>query len=111
LALMRLPRRRSSPRAAQHLPGDEAWLVCEERAAAGERKYHLANPTSLRALAAAIKARWVCSTCGSGETRGRTPQRRPATSALASRSAPTASRRYSPTSADVPDAVTSRLIA
>ena len=49
-------------RSGQHLPGEEAWLVCEERAA-GERKYHLANhpaDTPLRALAAAIKARWVC---------------------------------------------------
>jgi SRSO17 transposase len=47
---------------ARHLPGDEAWLVCEERAA-GERKYHLANHppgAPLRVLAAAIKARWVC---------------------------------------------------
>jgi SRSO17 transposase len=47
---------------AQHLPGDEAWLVCEERAA-GERKYHLANhpaDTPLRVLATAIKARWAC---------------------------------------------------
>jgi SRSO17 transposase len=47
---------------AQHLPGDEAWLVCEERAA-GERKVHLANhpaDTPLRALATAIKARWAC---------------------------------------------------
>jgi hypothetical protein len=47
---------------AQHLPGDEAWLVCEERAA-GERKYHLANHPAempLRALATAIKIRWVC---------------------------------------------------
>jgi SRSO17 transposase len=47
---------------AQHLPGDEAWLVCEERAA-GERKYHLANhpaDASLRVLVAAIKARWAC---------------------------------------------------
>src|SRR5215207_902692 len=47
---------------AQHLPGEEAWLVCEERAA-GERKYHLTNhpaETPLRILAATIKARWVC---------------------------------------------------
>ena len=47
---------------AQHLPGQEAWLVCEERAA-GERKYHLANHpagASFRALVATIKARWVC---------------------------------------------------
>jgi SRSO17 transposase len=47
---------------AQHLPGEAAWLVCEERAG-GERKYHLANHPAdapLRVLAAAIKARWVC---------------------------------------------------
>jgi SRSO17 transposase len=46
----------------QHLPGDEAWLVGERRAG-GERKYSLTNhapDTTLRALAAAIKARWVC---------------------------------------------------
>jgi SRSO17 transposase len=46
----------------RHLPGDEAWLVGEWRPS-GERKYHLSNlppRTSLRALAGAIKARWVC---------------------------------------------------
>jgi SRSO17 transposase len=46
----------------QHLPGEEAWLVGEHRTS-GERKYYLANlpvETKLRALAAAIKARWVC---------------------------------------------------
>ena len=46
----------------RHLPGDEVWLVGEWRSS-GERKYHLSNlppRTSLRALAAAIKARWVC---------------------------------------------------
>ena len=46
----------------RHLPGGEAWLVGEHRAS-GERKYHLSNlppGTSLRALAAAIKARWIC---------------------------------------------------
>ena len=44
------------------LPGREAWLVGEWRAS-GERKHYLANlppRTSVRALAAAIKARWVC---------------------------------------------------
>jgi SRSO17 transposase len=47
---------------AQHLPGEEAWLVGEHRAT-GERKYHLTNhpaDTPLEALAALIKARWVC---------------------------------------------------
>jgi SRSO17 transposase len=47
---------------AQHLPGDEAWLVAEQRAT-GERKYYLTNhpaDTPLEVLAALIKARWVC---------------------------------------------------
>ena len=46
----------------RHLPGAEVWLVGEWRPS-GERKYHLSNlppETSLRALVAAIKARWVC---------------------------------------------------
>jgi SRSO17 transposase len=46
----------------RHLPGAEVWLVGEWRAG-GERKHHLSNlppRTSLRALAGAIKARWVC---------------------------------------------------
>jgi len=46
----------------RHLPGEEVWLVGEWRSG-GERKYHLSNlppRTSLRALAGAIKARWVC---------------------------------------------------
>ena len=46
----------------RHLPGDEAWLVGEWRST-GERKFYLSNlppRTSLRALGAAIKARWVC---------------------------------------------------
>jgi SRSO17 transposase len=47
---------------AQHMPGEEAWLVGERRAS-GERKYYLSNLTvdaSLKTLAATIKARWVC---------------------------------------------------
>jgi SRSO17 transposase len=46
----------------RHLPGAEVWLVGEWRAS-GERKYHLSNlppRISLRGLAAAIKARWIC---------------------------------------------------
>ena len=46
----------------RHLPGNEVWLIGEWRTS-GERKYHLSNlppRTSLRSLAAAIKARWVC---------------------------------------------------
>ncbi|GCE90450.1 putative transposase [Komagataeibacter diospyri] len=44
------------------MPGEEAWLIGEHRST-GERKYYLSNlsaDTSLRLLAAAIKARWVC---------------------------------------------------
>lgn len=47
---------------AQHLPGEEVWLVGEHRSS-GERKYYLSNlPTEapLKRLAGAIKARWVC---------------------------------------------------
>ena len=46
----------------QHLPGEAAWLVGEQRDT-GEKKYYLTNHpprTPLRALAAAIKARWSC---------------------------------------------------
>ncbi len=46
----------------QHGPGEQAWLIGEHRAS-GEKKYYLANlsaKTDLRALAATIKARWVC---------------------------------------------------
>jgi SRSO17 transposase len=49
-------------RPSRHLPGEEVWLVGEWRAN-GERKYYLSNlppETTLRRLAAAIKARWVC---------------------------------------------------
>ena len=48
--------------AAQHLPGDEVWLVGEHRSS-GERKYYLSNlppNTPLKRLASLIKARWVC---------------------------------------------------
>ncbi|GBR51741.1 hypothetical protein CSR02_04615 [Acetobacter pomorum] len=44
------------------MPGNEAWLIGEHRST-GERKYYLSNlpaDTSLRLLASAIKARWVC---------------------------------------------------
>jgi SRSO17 transposase len=47
---------------AQHLPGEEAWLVAEHRAAGG-RKYYLTNhpaDTPLEAITALIKARWIC---------------------------------------------------
>jgi SRSO17 transposase len=46
----------------QHVPGEQAWLIGEHRAS-GEKKYYLANlpaHTDLLALAATIKARWIC---------------------------------------------------
>ena len=49
-------------RMADNRAGDEVWLVGERRSG-GEHKYHVSNlppDTSLRQLAAAIKARWVC---------------------------------------------------
>jgi SRSO17 transposase len=56
------PPQRIRDKGQQHLPGDEAWLIGEQRAS-GEKKYYLANlpaATNLRTLAATIKARWVC---------------------------------------------------
>ncbi|MFH0303027.1 hypothetical protein AAFX91_38910 [Bradyrhizobium sp. 31Argb] len=56
------PPQRIWDKGQQHLPGDEAWLIGEQRAS-GEKKYYLANlpaATDLRALAATIKARWIC---------------------------------------------------
>ena len=46
----------------QAMPGDEVWLVGERRSN-GEQKYYVSNlapDTSLKVLAATIKARWVC---------------------------------------------------
>jgi SRSO17 transposase len=47
----------------QAMPGgEEVWLIGERRAT-GEQKYHASNlpaDTTLKALASAIKARWVC---------------------------------------------------
>jgi SRSO17 transposase len=56
------PPQRIKEMGQQHLPGDEAWLIGEHRTS-GEKKYYLANlpaKTNLRALAATIKARWIC---------------------------------------------------
>ena len=46
----------------QCMPGDEVWLVGERRST-GEQKHYVSNlpaDTSLKMLAATIKARWVC---------------------------------------------------
>lgn len=56
------PPQRIHDMGAQHLPGEEVWLVGESRAS-GERKYYLSNlpaDADLRTLAATIKARWSC---------------------------------------------------
>ncbi|OBX17941.1 transposase [Erythrobacter sp. QSSC1-22B] len=56
------PPQRIRDMGAQHLPGEEVWLVGEYRST-GERKYYLSNlpaDTPIRQLAGAIKARWVC---------------------------------------------------
>ncbi|MET4316225.1 DNA-directed RNA polymerase subunit RPC12/RpoP [Bradyrhizobium sp. RT4b] len=56
------PPQRIWDKGQQHLPGDEAWLIGEQRAS-GEKKYYLANlpaTTDLRTLAATIKARCIC---------------------------------------------------
>src|SRR5947199_534060 len=48
--------------AGTHLPGEEVWLIGEWRDS-GETKYYLSNlpkRTSLRRLAATVKARWSC---------------------------------------------------
>ena len=46
----------------QCMPGDEVWLVGERRST-GEQKYYVSNlpaDATIKMLAAAIKARWVC---------------------------------------------------
>ncbi len=56
------PAQQIGGRPAQHLPGEEAWVVGERRAS-GEAKYYLSNlpaDAGLETLAAAIKARWAC---------------------------------------------------
>ena len=56
------PPQRIHDKGMQHMPGEEAWLVGERRAS-GERKYYLSNlppDASLKTLAAAIEARWIC---------------------------------------------------
>ncbi|MGY3488269.1 SRSO17 transposase [Bradyrhizobium sp. USDA 4011] len=55
------PPQRIWDKGQQHLPGDEAWLIDQQRAS-GDKKYYRANlpATDLRTLAATIKARWIC---------------------------------------------------
>lgn len=56
------PPQRIRDAGAQHMPGDEVWLIGERRAS-GERKYYLSNlpiGTPIKVLARTIKARWIC---------------------------------------------------
>lgn len=56
------PTQRIHDMGAQHLPGEEVWVIGEHRST-GERKYYLSNlpaETPIKQLAGAIKARWVC---------------------------------------------------
>jgi SRSO17 transposase len=56
------PTQRIHDMGAQHLPGEEVWVIGEHRST-GERKYYLSNlpaETPVKQLASAIKARWVC---------------------------------------------------
>jgi SRSO17 transposase len=56
------PPQRIGSAGAQHMPGEEAWLVGEHRSN-GERKYYLSNlpaDIAIKDLAGAIKARWIC---------------------------------------------------
>jgi hypothetical protein len=56
------PPQRIKDKGQQHLPGNEAWLIGEQRMS-GEKKYYLANlpaKTDLQTLAATIKARCIC---------------------------------------------------
>jgi len=56
------PPQRIGDMGAQHLPGEEAWVIGELRST-GERKYYLSNlpaDTPIKQIASAIKARWVC---------------------------------------------------
>jgi SRSO17 transposase len=55
-------RHRMHENRVQAMPGDELWLVGERRST-GEQKYYASNlpaETSLKQLAATIKARWIC---------------------------------------------------
>ena len=56
------PPQRIRDMGAQHMPGEEVWLIGEHRSN-GERKYYLSNQppeTPLKELAGTIKARWIC---------------------------------------------------
>lgn len=56
------PKHRIFDKGVSRMPGDEVWIIGERRAT-GERKYYISNlpaHTTLKTLAAAVKARWIC---------------------------------------------------
>jgi SRSO17 transposase len=56
------PTQRIRDMGAQHMPGEEVWLIGERRRS-GERKYYLSSlpaGTPVKTLAGTIKARWIC---------------------------------------------------
>lgn len=56
------PKHRIFDKGVSRMPGDEVWIIGERRAT-GERKYYISNMpahTTLKTLAAAVKARWIC---------------------------------------------------
>ncbi len=55
------PPQRIGAMGAQHLPGEEVWLIGEHRRSGSASTIsRTCPPTTLRQLAAAIKARWIC---------------------------------------------------
>jgi len=56
------PKHRIFDKGVSRMPGNEVWIIGERRAT-GERKYYISNlpaHTTLKTLAAAVKARWIC---------------------------------------------------
>jgi SRSO17 transposase len=56
------PKHRVFDKDVSRMPGDEVWIIGERRST-GERKYYISNMpayASLKTLAAAVKARWIC---------------------------------------------------
>jgi SRSO17 transposase len=56
------PKHRVFNKGVERMPGDEVWILGERRSS-GERRYYISNlpaDVSLKTLAAAVKARWIC---------------------------------------------------
>jgi SRSO17 transposase len=56
------PKHRVFDKGVERMPGDEVWILGERRSS-GEQKYYISNlpaDASLKTLAAAVKARWIC---------------------------------------------------